>query len=267
MKHLLLALALLQGMAAYAGEVHSNGYTVRFDERIETAPGDLHGATVGRISIVRAADQGLAWQENTPLQPGCGAIAAITVLNDSYVALCGHLGGRHYTHKIIFMQGNSPTMVSVDQFDSPSAVRVGRDGSLAIDVLRRDRFPGELTGPHYFPTVYRLHHDDASFGFIPSFDGDAAERYWQHYRATRQAAPAADVLPELLASLLAAQAGKQSICAELATLAADLQQGQQYEQYEQYDMQGARTLMRKWLHKLPAIGYPAFDTQACPGRI
>jgi len=173
MKHLLLALALLQGMAAYAGEVHSNGYTVRFDERIETAPGDLHGATVGRISIARAADQALAWQENTPLQPGCGAIAAITVLND-------------------------------------------------------------------------------------------AERYWQHYRATRQAAPAADVLPELLASLLAAQAGKQSICAELATLAADLQQGQQYEQY---DTQGARTLMRTWLHKLPAIGYPAFDTQACPGRI
>ena len=29
----------------------------------------------------------------------------------------------------------------------------------------------------------------------------------------------------------------------------------------------ARTLMRTWLHKLPAIGYPAFDTQACPGRI
>ena len=88
MKPLLLALALLQGMAAYAGEVHSNGYTVRFDERIETAPGDLHGAAVGRISIVRAADQGLAWQENTPLQPGCGAIAAITVLNDSYVWPC-----------------------------------------------------------------------------------------------------------------------------------------------------------------------------------
>ena len=128
--------------------------------------------------------------------------------------------------------------------------------------LRRDRFPGELTGPHYFPTVYRLHHDDATFGFIPSVDGDAAERYWQHYRATRQAAPAADVLPQLLASLLAVQAGKQSICTELATLAADLQQGQQYEQY---DMQGARTLMRTWLHKLPSIGYPRFDAPACRG--
>ena len=42
---------------------------------------------------------------------------------------------------------------------------------------------------------------------------------------TRQAgASGGNVLPELLASLLAAQAGKQSICAELATLAADLQQ-------------------------------------------
>ncbi|AQR70876.1 hypothetical protein BZG29_23080 [Janthinobacterium sp. LM6] len=247
--------------AAQAAEVLANGYSVRFDERIETAPGDLHGASVGRIRLVRTGDQALVWQENTPLQPGCGAIAAVTVLDDRFVALCGHLGGRHYTQKIIFMQGNSPAMVSVDQFDSPSAVRVERDGSLAIDVLRRDLFPGELTGPHYFPTVYRLHHDDATFGFVPSFDGDAAERYWQHYRATRQAAPAASVLPELLASLLAAQAGKQSICAELDTLAADLQQGRQY------DAQGARTLMRTWLHKLPAIGYPALDTQACPGRI
>lgn len=78
MKPLLLALALLQGMgAAQAAEALANGYSVRFDERIETAPGDLHGATVGRISIVRAADQGLAWQENTPLQPGCGATASL----------------------------------------------------------------------------------------------------------------------------------------------------------------------------------------------
>ncbi|WFR78745.1 hypothetical protein P9875_24055 [Janthinobacterium rivuli] len=258
---LILTLALLQGMTAYAGEVHSNGYTVRFDERIEEASGDLHGATAGRVSIVRTSDQALVWQENTPLRPDCGVVAAVTAINDRFVAVCGHLGGRHYTQKIIFMQGNALSMVSVDQYDSPSPVRVERNGSLAIDVQRRDRFPGELTGPHYFPTVYRLHHDDATFGFVPSFDGDAAERYWQHYRATRQAAPAAAVLPELLASLLAAQAGKQSICAELDTLTVDLQQGQQH------DAQGARTLMRTWLHKLPAIGYPAFDTQACPGRI
>ncbi|SDL97212.1 hypothetical protein SAMN05216517_102558 [Janthinobacterium sp. OK676] len=258
---LLLVMALLQGMTAYAGEVRSNGYTVRFDERIETAPGDLHGETVGGIRLVRTADQALVWQENTPLRPGCGNVAAVTAINDRYMALCGHLGGRHYTQKIIFTQGSSLSMASVDQYDSPSPVRVERNGSLAIDVLRRDLFPGELTGPHYFPTVYRLRHDDAMFGFLPSFDGDVAERYWLHYRATRQAAPAAEVLPELLASLLAAQSGKQSICAELDTLAADLQQGRQY------DAQGARTLMRTWLHKLPAVGYPAFDTQACPDRI
>ena len=258
---LILAMALLQGMTAYAGEVRGNGYTARFDERTETAPGDLHGETVGGIRLVRTSDQALVWQENTPLRPGCGNVAAVTAINDRYMALCGNLGGRHYTQKIIFTQGSSLSMVSIDQYDSPSPVRVERNGSLAIDVLRRDLFPAELTGPHYFPTVYRLRHDDATFSFVPSFDGDAAERYWLHYRATRQAAPAAEVLPELLASLLAAQSGKQSICAELDTLAADLQQGRQY------DAQGARTLMRTWLHKLSAIGYPAFDTQACPGRI
>ena len=262
MQALMLASALLSVVgAAQTGAVLANGYSVRFDERIETAPGDLHGATVGHIRIMGAAEQGLVWQENTALQPGCGAIPAVTRIDDSLVALCGHLGGRHYTQKIIFMHGNSPSMVTLDQYDAPSAVRMERDGSLAIDVLRRDLFPGELTGPHYFPTVYRLHRDAFAFGFLPSFDANAAERYWLHYRATRQAAPAAAVLPELLASLLAAQSGKQAICAELDTLAADLQQGRQH------DAQGARTLMRTWLHKLPAIGYPAFDTQACPGRI
>ncbi|MED5594323.1 hypothetical protein [Janthinobacterium sp. P210006] len=261
MRPLVLALGLLSGMgAAQAGEVLANGYGVRFDERIETAPGDLHGATVGRISIVRAADQAPVWQENTALRPGCGAIAPVTAIHDSIVATCGHLGGRHYTQKIIALQGNVPLMASVDQFDAPSPVRMERDGSLAVDVVRRDLFPGELTGPHYFLTVYRLRHDGATFGFVPSFDGEAAERYWRHYRATRQAAPAAAVLPELLASLLAAQAGQPAICAELAMIAAELQRDGQPRA-----AQGAHTAMLAWLDKLPAIGYPRFDALACPG--
>ena len=258
---LIVALALMQGMTAYAGEARSNGYTVRYDERIEEASGDLHGESVGSIRLTRASDQTLVWQENTPLRPGCGAIPAVTLLSDQFVALCGHLGGRHYTQKIILMQGNTPGMVSVDQFDTPSPVRVEGDGTLALDVLRRDLFPGELTGPHYFHTVYRLQRDAATFGFVPSFEAESAERYWQQYRATRQAAPAAAVLPELLASLLAAQSGKQPICGELAAIAADLQHGGQIP-----DAQGARTLMLGWLHKLPAIGYPAFNMQACAGR-
>ena len=257
---LIVALALLQGMTAYAGEARSNGYTVRYDERIEEASGDLHGESVGSIRLTRASDQALVWQENTPLRPGCGAIPAVTLLSDQFVALCGHLGGRHYTQRIMLLEGNTPGMASVDQYDAPSPVRVEGDGALAIDVVRRDLFPGELTGPHYFPTVYRLHRDAVTFGFVPSFDAASAGRYWQHYRATRQAAPAAAVLPELLASLLAAQSGKQSICGELDAIAAELQ-GSVAPQGP-----GARTLMLDWLRKLPASGYPAFDGQACPGR-
>lgn len=260
MRQPLLALALLASMTAHAADVTRNGYTLRYDERIEAAGGDLQGAAVGRIRITRAGDEALVWQENTPLQPGCGAIPAITVLNDSFVALCGHLGGRHYTQSIILLQGNTPGMASVDQYDAPSPVRVEGDGALAIDVVRRDLFPGELTGPHYFPTVYRLHRDAVTFGFVPSFDAASAGRYWQHYHATRQTAPAAAVLPELLASLLAAQSGKQPICGELDAIARELQGGGAPQG------PGARALMLDWLRKLPAAGYPAFDGQACPGR-
>lgn len=160
------------------------------------------------------------------------------------------------------MQGNAPSMVSADQFDAPSPVRVERDGAPAIDVLRRDLFPGELTGLHYFPTVCRLRRDAATFGLVPSFDAHTAERYWQHYRATRQAAPAAAVLPELPASLLAAQAGKQSICGELAAIATELQ-GAAPAPGEQ----GARALMPGWLEKMPTAGYPALERHACPASL
>ena len=208
-------------MTAYAGEVRSNA-TRRARRAIETRR-RLARETVGGIRLVRTSDQALVWQENTPLRPGCGNVAAVTAINDRYMALCGHLGGRHYTQKIIFTQDNSLSMVSVDQYDSPGPVRVEPNGSLAIDVLRRDLFPGELTGPHYFHTVYRLRHDDATFGFVPSFDGDAAERYWLHYRVTRQAAPAAECCQKCACCWRPVR--QQSICAELDTLAADLQQG------------------------------------------
>ena len=119
-----------------------------------------------------------------------------------------------------------------------------------------------MTGPHYFATVYRLRRDSATFGFVPGFDANTAERYWQHYRATRQAAPAAAVLPELLASLLAAQAGKQPICGGLAAIAAELQGDAAAPA-----VQGVRALMPGWLDTLPTTGYPAFDRRACPASL
>jgi len=263
MRVLVFSLSLLSAMAAvHASEIVQNGYSVRFEERIEDAPGtDLHGATVGRISIWRTGSSQLLWQENTNLSPGCGEIAPVTVLNARFVALCGHLGGRHYTQKIISLQGSVPKLISVDQYDAASPVRVEADGALAMDVWRRDMFPAELTGPHYFPFVYRIPDDGLTFDSRLSFDQQAAQRYWRHYQAIRQTAPAAAVLPELLGALLASQAGKQPICAELDHIETDLvRQGLQGDHE-------AHRLMQSWLGKLPTIGYPALNTQACPGRI
>ena len=252
-----MALLLLPPMAVHADEVNSNGYTLRFEERIEEAPGDLHGETVGRISLRRTADQQLLWLENTPLRPGCGKLPAVSAINADFVSICGHLGGRHYTQKIVLTRGNFPTMASVDQYDLPSPARIAADGTLSIDVLRRDMFPEELTGPHLFPFVYRLHRDAVTFGFALSFDKDAAERYWQHYQDSRQAAHLAGVLPEMLAALLASQA-RQPICAELADIETALMHDD-----KQLDQTGARKLMLSWLQKLPGIGYPAFKQPAC----
>lgn len=260
---LAFSLSLLSAMAAHASEIIQNGYTVRFEERIEDAPGTgLHGETVGRISIWRTGSQQLVWQENTNFRPGCGGIAAITRLNARFVALCGHLGGRHYTQKIIRLQNSSPKVITVDQYDDANPVRVEENGTLALDAWRRDMFPGELTGPRYFPFVYRMPDDGQALDFSLSFDEQAAQRYWLHYQAIRQTAPAAAVLPELLAALLASQAGKQPVCAELDRIEAEL-----LREDPQAGQAGGRLQMQSWLRKLPAIGYPPLNTQACPGRI
>lgn len=264
MKALVFSLSLLSALAAaHASEIVQNGYTVRFEERIENAPGtDLHGETVGRISIWRTGSQQLVWQENTSLSPGCGDIAAITSLNARFVALCGHLGGRHYTQKIIRLQDSLPKVITVDQYDDASPVRVEANGTLALDVWRRDMFAGELTGPHYFPYVYRMPDNGLTADFSLSFDQQAAQHYWLHYQAIRQTSQAAAVLPELLAALLASQAGKQSVCAELDRIEADL-----LRQDPQATQASGRLQMQAWLRKLPTIGYPPLNTQACPGRI
>lgn len=80
-----------------ATELSHNGHVFRFDERIETAPGDLHGQVAGTMSVWRADDQALLLQINTPLIPGCDAVPGVYAIDENMVALCGHLGGRHYT--------------------------------------------------------------------------------------------------------------------------------------------------------------------------
>lgn len=232
---------------AQAAELNHNGHVFRFDQRVETAPGDLHGQAAGTMSVRRAGDQALLLQIDTPLNPGCGAVPAVYAIDDTLVALCGHLGGRHYTQTVIRID-QPLNVASIDQHDGAQRLQAGPDGMPQTAVLARDFFAGELTGPHYFPRVYRLRRDNATFGWQPVFDSAAAPLYLRSYRDERaMATTLAEQLPQALAALVAS-GDNATICRELATLQA---------------APGIPALLATWLRRLPEIGYPAFDLRQC----
>lgn len=230
-----------------AAELSNNGYLFRFDERIETAAGDWHGQVAGTISVRRASDQALLLQMNTPLIPDCGAVPAVYAIDDNMVALCGHLGGRHYTQTVIRIDYEL-NVAAIDQHDGAQRLQAGPDGMLQTAVLVRDFFAGELSGPHYFPFVYRLRRDNATFGWQPVFDSVAAPLYLRSYRDERaMETTLTEQLPQALAALVAS-GDNATICRELATLQT---------------APDSPALVTTWLRRLPEIGYPAFDMRQC----
>ena len=127
----------------------------RFEPRVEDGPGDLHGQTLSRISVLRA-DGRAVYAEDTPLQAGCGEIAPISQLTPQLVALCGTLGGRHATYKVFRQVGATLEMATLDLQDGNKPLVIGRDGRARGLVMRRDVFPG-MTGARYFPDRKSTH--------------------------------------------------------------------------------------------------------------
>lgn len=74
-----LSAGWLTGAGASTTQGSSTARQYQFESRIEDGPGDLHGSTVGRITVMREGDRRAVYVEDTPLQPGCGSITAVGI--------------------------------------------------------------------------------------------------------------------------------------------------------------------------------------------
>ena len=254
-----LVLTMLASTSGLAAQLQTgSGDTARvyrFEPRVEDGPGDLHGQALGRISVLRANGHEV-YAEDTPLQAGCGEIAAVSQLTPQLVALCGTLGGRHTTYKVFRQVGAALEMATLDLQDGSGPLAIRRDGRARGVVMRRDVFPG-ITGPRYFPLVYALYDDPIAFGFRPDFSSYARADYHRRYNELRQGAQPAQAMPEILAMLLAMQEPRLT-CRELSRLETILIDDGQYAVRPD-----ARDFLRLWMDKLPSAGYPAFDEAVC----
>jgi hypothetical protein len=255
------AISLLLGMTltsiAQASDIvqlERNGYSFRFEERIDKTKGDLYGQTVGHISIVRLADNSLVYSEDTALRPGCDELPAIKLINDRYLSLCGHLGGRHYTQQIISL--DMLHKAKLDMHDMPRQVEVDANGQLVVLVSLRDLF-SDLQGPIYFPMIYKSYRDQVTFGFQRNFDADVSIHYLRYYDQLKLNEATVHQIPAMLAALMASQ-NKKFVCAEIPRIESILQK-------KLADKKPSATV-KIWLARLQAYGYPAIDTEKCDAR-
>ena len=255
---LLVALTLISpATAALAnGDAALEGYRIRFEaNHLEGKDADSDDAPRSTIRIVRAIDDATVYLERSPLIPGCGRVPAVATLGRGRVALCGHLGGRHYTYRVFRAGQSGPEGTSLDTFDQAEPLSIDDAGRVTTLVGRRDQFPGELVGPLYFPYVYALHEDPSSFGFVPTFDLSAKSRYLDFYAWMKANQDPAQFLPVMLAALIATQ-DRASICREIkAWRKGGLQ--------KRHDMKSVDGAIRYWSARLPEIGYPKFNLNAC----
>lgn len=248
----------LTGAGASTTQGSGTARQYQFESRIEDGPGDLHGSTVGRITVLREGDRRAVYVEDTPLQPGCGSIPAVTLISGHLAVLCGNLGGRHNTYKVFRHSGAALDVTTLDIGDGNSVLETGNNGQLLGLVMRRDLFP-QITGPRYFPVVYGLHDDAITFGFRPVFSAAAAPLYLRYYQSLKQESESSHGVEEMLAMLLAMQDSALT-CKELAYLEKRLVKGGKFQQHK-----AARTFLMEWAQKLPAIGYPVFNNVTCKG--
>lgn len=253
----LLALALTSSLAVAAENSARLGpYQVRFDPvPPQDQAVDSEYASRSVVTITRASTAEVWTKEWSAFEPGCGAIPAVSSVGDRYLALCGHLGGRHYTYRLMRIGGGGTESATLDAFDQASPLIADAHGAITTLVLRRDVFPGELVGPIYFPYVYAVRSDASTFGFEPVFGANVKAQYMSFYDWTLANKDRSEFLPVLLASLVATQ-DKAVICRGVKEL-----KKQEREKNGKTDT--LDKALRTWSARLPTIGYPKFNLNHC----
>ena len=246
---LLLTLPTAATAAKPASSLEFRGYTVSY---VATpGPGDTERG--GRITLKHG--KSVLMTQHTGLMPGCGKVPALSLVADKYVALCGNLGGRHYTYQVIGFDGPEPRIAVLDALDDATPLKATADGDVTALVARRDLLPRDVAGAIYFPLVYRLRKDPSAFGFVPVFDAGARADYAGYYawlKDNKRNNP--DFRPALIAALVATQ-DKNFICKELAGI--DQQGGNTSKDIK------AKSGAQHWIDKLHAVGYPQFNRAQC----
>ncbi|AVR94982.1 hypothetical protein [Pseudoduganella armeniaca] len=234
--------------AAHNAVLTHAGHTFSYQESLETAEGDLQGEVIGVIHVTREDGLVSIYQEKTALRPGCGDEPGAEYVGGDFVALCGHLGGRHYTKTLFRLTPEPAPVAQLDYYDNPAPIGIDRHGFLRTRVLRRDVFPG-VTGPVYFPFVYVLDGAADKPAFRRDFSVTARPLYLDYYEALkREGRPR--VHYRAMAAALVAAADTVFACRELRALQKALPAS--------VDLPG-------WLRTLPRAGYPGFELAGCKG--
>lgn len=231
---------------AQSATVTVQGYQYSFENRVETAAGDLNNLPAGTLQIKRISDGKVVYTEETSLQPGCGDNKTVEAVSSDFISFCGNLGGRHFTKKLFRLQPSPVPVAQIDYYDSPAAI-TAEGSDLRTLVLRRDIFGAKLTGPHYFPVVYKSVDDGVTIGFRPDYGPGSSRRYVDYYKELRNREQIANAYPEMIAALVAS--GDVSlICSELKLLKKGVASPKEIE---------------NWMQHIPEAGYPKFKIQQC----
>lgn len=228
-------------------------YQVHFEALPTSADAEYVPRSV--ITVTRTLHQDTVSRELSFFTPGCGDVPAVSAHGGTYVALCGHLGGRHYTYRLFRLGGAGLESVTLDAFDRAFPLSDSPGGGVETMVLRRDELPGANMGPIYLPHMYRLRLDPSSFGFAPIYGAAVKSRYMDYYARTLEQTEWSQSFPALVAALMATE-DPALICGEVKKL----KRGWRGAAGEAPSFDDT---LQKWSKQLPTLGYPTFDFTIC----
>lgn len=203
------------------------------------------------ISVKKKGADSEIYKQVSTLEPSCGKVPKFQKLNENLIALCGHLGGRHYTYKFFRISASGPEVTTLDSFDGAPEIVNTNNGSISLLVIMRDRF-SEITGPVYFPYVYQLYSDENAFGFHLDYGVNSRQQYRKFY-ADIKSTDDKNYLPVKIATLMAIQ-DEKFVCDEIKEIK---------QKAENKNAGSLQNSIEKWMKKLPSVGYPTFNLNDC----